>query len=56
MLIMMGLKKYVLEKAREFAFDVPAKNRHPEIVEDPQYHSASIPSVAISVNPSRDYV
>ncbi len=44
-------------RKEKFAFDATAfKNKHPEIVEDPQYHSASNASVAISVIASRDYV
>jgi len=53
-----GIEEICTWKRQEsFAFDATAfKNRHPEIVEDPQYHSASKPSVAISVIASRDYV
>ena len=53
-----GIEEICTWKRQEsFAFDATAfKNRHPEIVEDPQYHSASKPSVAISVYSSRDYV
>ena len=53
-----GIEEICTWKRKEnFAFDATAfKNQHPEIVKDPQYHSASKPSVAISVNSSRDYV
>ncbi|MBT04152.1 MAG: hypothetical protein CMA92_00040 [Euryarchaeota archaeon] len=45
------------KRKESFAFDATAfKNQHPEIVEDPKYHSVSKKTVAISVNPSRDYV
>jgi len=45
------------KRKESFTFDATAfKNQHPEIVNDPQYHSVSQKTVAISVNPSRDYV
>jgi len=45
------------KRKESLAFDATAfKNQHPEIVEDPQYHSVSQKTVAIGVNSSRDYV
>jgi len=45
------------KRKESFAFDATAfKNQHPEIVNDPKFQSVSKKTVAISVNPSRDYV
>jgi len=45
------------KRDEKFAFDATAfKNKHPAIVKDTQYHSASKASVAIGVIASRDYL